>query len=101
MPANLVMAAEGKTSLELLAESELCLGVFSATLIEAAGLGNRIGILKLAGWEHLSPLIDGGHAHAFDTVEQLAAGLGNLPDAGDPYYFYGKRADLAELLRTR
>lgn len=101
MPANLVMAPEGKTSLELLAESELCLGVFSATLIEAAGLGNRVGILKLAGWEHLSPLIDGGHAHAFETAEQMAAGLGSLPDAGDPYYFYGKKADLAELLRSR
>ncbi|MDE2592582.1 MAG: hypothetical protein KGL41_07005, partial [Actinomycetales bacterium] len=92
---------EGKSSLELLAESEICLGVFSATLIEAAGLGNRVGILKLAGWEHLSPLIDGGHAHAFDTVEQLAAGVPTLPNPGDPYYFYGKRADLRELLRTR
>lgn len=101
MPANLVMAPEGKSSLELLAESEICLGVFSATLIEAAGLGNRVGILKLAGWEHLSPLINGGHAHAFDTVEELAAGVPNLPNPGDPYYFYGKRADLAELLRTR
>ncbi|MEN9287707.1 MAG: hypothetical protein RLZ88_377, partial [Actinomycetota bacterium] len=55
----------------------------------------------LAGWEHLSPLIDGGHAHAFETAEQMAAGLGSLPDAGDPYYFYGKKADLAELLRSR
>ena len=101
MPANLSMAPEGKSSLELLGEAEICLGVFSATLIEAAGLGNRVGILKLAGWEHLSPLINGGYAHAFETVEALAAGIATLPDPGDPYYFYGKRADLAELLKTR
>jgi hypothetical protein len=25
----------------------------------------------------------------------------NLPNPGDPYYFYGKRADMGELLRTR
>ena len=40
-------------------------------------------------------------AHAFETVEELAAGVPNLPNPGDPYYFYGQRADMGELLRTR
>ncbi|MEY5057806.1 MAG: hypothetical protein RI987_610, partial [Actinomycetota bacterium] len=76
-------------------------GVFSASLIEAAGLGNRVAILKLAGWEHLTPLIEGGYAGAFDTVDQMVAGFESLPAPGDPYFFYGKSIPLEELLATR
>ena len=101
MPSNLKMAAPEASSLELLAESEICVGVFSASLIEAAGLGNRVAILKLAGWEHLTPLIEGGYAGAFDTVDQMVAGFESLPAPGDPYFFYGKSIPLEELLATR
>lgn len=100
-PSNFSIADESASSLELLLENEICVGVFSATLIEAAGLKNRIAILKLAGWEHLSPLIDGGYARAFDTIEELSVHLGNLPEITDGYFFYGKRIPYAELLKTR
>lgn len=101
MPSNLKMAEPEASSLELLAESEICVGVFSASLIEAAGLGNRVAILKLAGWEHLTPLIAGGYAGAFDSVDQMVAGFESLPAPGDPYFFYGKSIPLDELLATR
>jgi hypothetical protein len=101
LPANLAMAPTNATSLELLAESEISVGVFSASLIEAAGLGNRVAILKLSGWEHLTPLINGGYAGAFDSVEDMAAGFEHLPAPGDPYFFYGKRVPLEQLLAER
>ena len=100
-PNNFAFAAEGVTSLQLLAQSEICLGVFSATLIEAAGLRCKVAILKLAGWEHLARLIDGGHAGGFDTIEDLLKGIKNLPEIKDPYYFYGEAADYGRLIAER
>jgi len=97
-PANFTIAPESSRSLDLLAESEICVGVFSTTLIEAAGLGNKVAMLKLSGWEHLMPLVNSGHAAAFGTIEELSAGLATLPPPGDPYYFYGKRIDYRELI---
>lgn len=100
-PDNFSIAPESSRSLDLLAESEICVGVFSTTLIEAAGLGNKVAMLKLSGWEHLLPLVNSGHAAAFDTIEQLSNGLSSLPPPGDPYFFYGKRIDYRELIATR
>ena len=97
-PANFTIAPESSRSLDLLAESEICVGVFSTTLIEAAGLGNKVAMLKLSGWEHLLPLVNSGHAAAFGTIEELSAGLSKLPPPGDPYFFYGKRIDYRELI---
>lgn len=100
-PPNFSIAPESSRSLDLLAESEICVGVFSTTLIEAAGLGNKVAMLKLSGWEHLLPLVNSGHAVAFDTIEDLSAGLSTLPPPGDPYFFYGKRIDYRELIATQ
>ena len=87
-----------RSSLEVIAESEIAVGVFSTALIEAAGLDTKVAIVKLPGWEHLSPLVDGGHAGAFDTVEELLAGIDSLPKSREGEYFYGKRADWHEVL---
>ena len=100
-PTNFSFAPEGVGSLQLIAQSEICIGVFSATLIEAAGLGAKIAILKLAGWEHLARLIDGGFAAGFDTAEELIAGFAAIPEPGDPYYFYDRAADYKRLLAER
>ncbi len=100
-PSNFSVAAESARSLDLLSESEICVGVFSTTLIEAAGLGNKVAMLKLSGWEHLLPLVNSGHAAAFETIEELSANLTKLPPPGDPYFFYGKRIDYKELIATR
>ena len=100
-PKNFSFAEEGVGSLQLIAQSELCLGVFSATLIEAAGLGCKVAILKLAGWEHLARLIDGGFAAGFATAEEFIAGFDGVPAPGDPYYFYGEAADYKRLTAER
>lgn len=96
-PTNLSLVHLERTSLELIAESEYAIGAFSTALIEAAGLGTRVGIIKLTGWEHLENLIDGGYASAFETGEQLAAALEQIPKPADPYFFYGRRSDIGQL----
>lgn len=98
LPTNLSMMQTERSSLEVIAESEIAVGVFSTALIEAAGLDTKVAIVKLPGWEHLSPLVDGGHAGAFDTVEELLAGIDSLPKSREGEYFYGKRADWHEVL---
>lgn len=98
LPKNLQMIQNERSSLEVIAESEVAIGVFSTALIEAAGLETKVAIIKLPGWEHVSPLVQGGHAAAFEGVDDLLAGYDSLPTAREGEYFYGKRADWREIL---
>ncbi len=97
-PANLSLMQFEKSSLEVIAESEISVGVFSTALIEAAGLGAKVAIIKLPGWEHLAPLIDGGYASAFDSAADLVAGIDELHNPADEYFFYGRRANIQAIV---
>jgi hypothetical protein len=97
-PANLSLMQFEKSSLEVIAESEISVGVFSTALIEAAGLGAKVAIIKLPGWEHLAPLIDGGYASAFDSAAELVAGIDGLKNPADEYFFYGRRANIQAIV---
>jgi hypothetical protein len=97
-PANLSLMQFEKSSLEVIAESEISVGVFSTALIEAAGLGAKVAIIKLPGWEHLAPLIDGGYASAFDSAADLVAGIEALKNPADEYFFYGRRANIQKIV---
>lgn len=98
-PANMKLMQNERSSLELIAESEVAVGAFSTALIEAAGLGTKVAILRLPGWQHLAPMVEGGYATAFDSAHELAENFDNLKVAGDKYFFYGPKADLASLVR--
>jgi hypothetical protein len=100
MPPNMKMAKSDERSIDLIRDSDVCVGVFSTALIEAASLGTKVAILKLAGWEHLEPFIKGRYANAYETVEDLATDLPNLRPSANPYHFYGKRKPLTDLLAT-
>jgi hypothetical protein len=97
-PSNLSLMQFEKSSLEVIAESEISVGVFSTALIEAAGLGAKVAIIKLPGWEHLAPLIDGGYASAFDTAADLVAGIDELRNPADEYFFYGRSANIQSIV---
>jgi hypothetical protein len=97
-PANLSLMQFEKSSLEVIAESEISVGVFSTALIEAAGLGAKVAIIKLPGWEHLAPLIDGGYASAFNGAADLVAGIDGLHNPADEYFFYGRRANIQAIV---
>jgi hypothetical protein len=98
-PQNMTLMQSERSSLEVIAESEVAVGAFSTALIEAAGLGTKVAILRLPGWQHLAPMVDGGYASAFESADELAANYDNLRVAGDKYFFYGQRADIASLVR--
>ena len=98
-PKNLSLMQSQRSSLEVIAESEVAVGAFSTALIEAAGLGTKVAILRLPGWQHLAPLVEGGYASAFDNAQDLATNFENLRVAGDKYFFYGPKADIASLVR--
>jgi hypothetical protein len=98
-PQNMTLMQSERSSLEVIAESEVAVGAFSTALIEAAGLGTKVAILRLPGWQHLAPMVDAGYASAFDSADELAANYDNLRVAGDKYFFYGQRADIASLVR--
>jgi hypothetical protein len=98
-PKNMSLIQSQRSSLEVIAESEVAVGAFSTALIEAAGLGTKVAILRLPGWQHLAPLVDGGYASAFDNAQELATNFENLRVAGDKYFFYGPKADIASLVR--
>jgi hypothetical protein len=100
MPPNMKMAKSDERSIDLIRDSDVCVGVFSTALIEAASLGTKVAILKLAGWEHLEPFIKGRYANAYETVDDLARDLPNLTPSANPYHFYGKRKSLTDLLAT-
>ena len=97
-PANLKLMQFEQTSLEVIAESEISVGVFSTALIEAAGLGSKVAIIKLPGWEHLAPLIDGGYATAFENATDMVAGIDLIKTPADPYFFYGHRANVQQIV---
>jgi hypothetical protein len=98
-PSNMSLMQSQRSSLEVIAESEVAVGAFSTALIEAAGLGTKVAILRLPGWQHLAALVEGGYASAFDNAQDLATNFENLRVAGDKYFFYGPKADIASLVR--
>jgi hypothetical protein len=95
-PSNLRLATLDESSLNLCATSETVVGVFSATLFEALGLGAKVGILKLPGWEHARRLLTGGYAKAFASAEELSSRLDELPTQFDPHHFYAPKANLSK-----
>ena len=98
-PSNMSLMQSQRSSLEVIAESEVAVGAFSTALLEAAGLGTKVAILRLPGWQHLAALVEGGYASAFDNAQDLATNFENLRVAGDKYFFYGPKADIASLVR--
>lgn len=97
-PKNFKLMQNERSSLELIAESELAVGAFSTALIEAGGLGTKVAILRLPGWEHLAPMVDGGYASAFDSAAELAKGFEAIKAPTDKYFFYGHKADIGSLV---
>ena len=68
-PANLTIADSHSNTIELIETSEYVIGVYSTAMFEAVALGCKVGVLKLAGYNHITPLI---HAGAVQEVSRVA-----------------------------
>ena len=54
---------------EIHEESEYVIGVYSTAMFEAVALGCKVGVLKLAGYNHIEPLI---HSGAIQEINRVA-----------------------------
>ena len=68
-PANLTVSAVDANTIELIEESEYVIGVYSTAMFEAVALGCKVGVLKLAGYNHIEPLI---HSGAIQEINRVA-----------------------------
>jgi hypothetical protein len=70
-PANLTVTAVDANTIELIEESEYVIGVYSTAMFEAVALGCKVGVLKLAGYNHIAPLIHSGAIQEINRVSDV------------------------------
>ena len=70
-PANLIGTAVDANTIELIEESEYVIGVYSTAMFEAVALGCKVGVLKLAGYNHIAPLIHSGAIQEINRVNDV------------------------------
>lgn len=70
-PANLTISPVDANTIELIEESEYVVGVYSTAMFEAVALGCKVGVLKLAGYNHITPLINSGAIQEINRVVDI------------------------------
>lgn len=88
---NIVFVEKTQGALNLIAESEWVIGVNSTTLFEAAGLGKKVAVVGISGWEIAQSLVEAGGAEFIANPEDLGARLDSIPVAENPHAFYAPR----------
>ena len=93
--------SEDEGILKLLGESEVVVGAFSTTLIEAVALGTPVVVLRVSSWVRLQGLIDSGDAILAAEIDEVPAAIEMAKIVSDPSYFYAEPANLFDLLQGR
>jgi hypothetical protein len=70
-PTNLIVTTVDANTIELIEESEYVIGVYSTAMFEAVALGCKVGVLKLAGYNHIAPLIHSGAIQEINRVNDV------------------------------
>ena len=70
-PINLTISPVDANTIELIEESEYVIGVYSTAMFEAVALGCKVGVLKLAGYNHIAPLISSGAIQEINRVNDI------------------------------
>ena len=92
MPENITLSQHERSFYDLLAESDIQVGVFSTALFEGMLLDCRTILLNLPGVEWLKPVVDRGDAIMVETAEELVSRLEEAPRARSIDY-YSKPVD--------
>lgn len=95
---NLSISPAEENILDLLGESEVVVGAFSTTLIEAVALGTPAVILKVSSWMRLQGLVDTGDAILAPTIQDVPVSIQQTKIVSDPEYFYANPVPLKSLL---
>ncbi len=70
-PSNLQLIDAKANTIELIEVSEYVVGVYSTAMFEAVALGCKVGVLKLAGYNHIAPLINAGAIQEINRVTDI------------------------------
>ncbi len=94
---NITFVEKTQGALPLIAQSEFVIGVNSTTLFEAAGLGKRVAVVGISGWEIAEALVLAGGAEFIEDPADLGARLDSIPTAKNPTAFYApqKHVDIS------
>lgn len=104
-PANLHFAERDSAAINLIAESEFVVGVYSMALVEAVGLGAKVIAVQLPGWENLRAIEARGDLTFADpaTDPALARALTKASPATDTGYYFAapvSREQLTNMLKA-
>lgn len=104
-PANLHFAERDAAAINLIAQSEYVVGVYSMALVEAIGLGAKVIAVQLPGWENLRAIAERGDLVFADpaTDVNLTRALQLAKPATDPSYYFAAPLNplqLAEILKA-
>lgn len=105
-PANLHFADRDSAAINLIAQSEFVVGVYSMALVEAVALGAKVVAVQLPGWENLKSIEQRGDLVFADPNEDpvIAKALAAAKPATDPTYYFAQpvSADaLSKILKAR
>ena len=104
-PANLHFAERDAAAINLIAQSEYVVGVYSMALVEAVGLGAKVIAVQLPGWENLRAIAERGDLVFADpaTDVNLTRAMQLAKPATDPSYYFAaplNQSQLAEVLKA-
>lgn len=104
-PANLHFAERDAAAINLIAQSEYVVGVYSMALVEAVGLGAKVIAVQLPGWENLRAIAERGDLVFADpaTDVNLTRVMQLAKPATDPSYYFAaplNPSQLAEILKA-
>lgn len=95
---NLRLSATEIPILQLLAESEVAVGIFSTTLIESIALNTPVVVLQTSSWKRLKSLVDSGDAILADSVESVPEAISRARITSPSDRYYSDPATLGALL---
>ncbi len=90
---NLTILEKEYSALDTIKRSEFVVGVNSTTLFEAAGMGKKVAVIQVSGWEIAKGLIEAEGAVIYQP-NVAAKKLKGTPKAKNPDFFYAKKVNV-------
>jgi hypothetical protein len=107
LPANVKLLSATDNALQLIANAETVIGVYSTALVEALALNCRVGVFNLPGVEHIQPILDRGDATLLSGPSDFAALITQPLTKDDDAtaqkranYYYADPVDLTAIFRN-
>jgi len=101
LPVNVKLLSASENALQLMANVETVLGVYSTALIEALALRCRVGVFNLPGFEHIQAVIARGDAKLLKGPKDFDALLAQALPTDDSLanYYWAPPVDLDAVIK--